>query len=196
MPDPFDEKDDLTTAPESGTERQNEASAAAHAEASAGVGNDGGPTTGSAGELDNLRAEKAALYERLARAQADFQNSRRRLESETAASVQYQVSKLLNSLLPVIDNFERALAVNPATTDVAGVLKGMQLVHDQWLTILKQQNVEPIAPAGGDAFDPHQHQAVMQQESDLPEGSVVQTAQKGYTLNGKPLRPASVVVAK
>ena len=78
--------------------------------------------------------------------------------------MQYANQSLIKSLLPVIDNFERALAVDPAKADAASILKGMQIVHDQWLAVLKQQQVEEIAPQPGTPFDPTRHEALMQQD--------------------------------
>jgi molecular chaperone GrpE len=147
-------------------------------------------------EFERLKAERDMLFEKLARAQADFQNSRRRLESESKVNLQYANEKLIKSLLPVIDNFERALAQDPSKADPATILRGMQIIHDQWLNVLKQQQVQEIAPQPGEPFDPNRHEALMQQESDLPAGSVVQTMQKGYALHDRTLRPAQVSVAK
>ena len=147
-------------------------------------------------ELTKLKAERDMLFEKLARAQADFQNSRNRIEAESKLNLKYANEKLIKSLLPVIDNFERALAQDPAKSDPATILRGMQIVHDQWLNVLKQQQVQEIAPQPGEPFDPNHHEALMQQASDLEEGSVVQTLQKGYSLHDRTLRPAQVSVAK
>ena len=151
---------------------------------------------GDGNELERLRAENKMLFEKLARAQADFQNSRKRLQAESDSRAQYANASLIKSLLPVIDNFERALAQDPAKSDAATILRGMQIVHDQWLNVLKQQLVQEIAPQPGDAFDPTKHEAIMHQPSDLPEGSVTQTLQKGYALHDRTLRPAQVAVSK
>src|SRR5438093_858170 len=126
----------------------------------------GAEASAPADEASALRAERDQMFERLARATADFQNSRKRLEAEADQRVQYANSALIKSLLPVIDNFERALAVDPAKVDAAAILKGLQLVHDQWINVLRQQRVQEIAPKPGDPFDPAHHQAIMQQESD------------------------------
>ena len=96
----------------------------------------------------------------------------------------------------MIDNLERAVAVDPDKTDSATILKGVGLVHDQWLDLLKRFGVETVVPKAGDVFDPHMHQAVMHEPSELPSGSVTRTAQTGYQLNGKLIRSALVVVAK
>ena len=96
-------------------------------------------------DLTRLQAERNDLYNKLARAQAEFQNARKRLESDKEQSVQFANSSLIKSLLPVIDNFERAIAQDPAKIDVGSLIKGMQIVHDQWLAVLAQQSVAPIA---------------------------------------------------
>lgn len=148
-------------------------------------------------ELIEARAQRDDALQRLARVQADFANSRRRLEADSEMRLQYANSTLIKALLPVIDNFERALAVDTSTADTASVLKGLQLVHDQMLSVLAQQKVEIISPEEGSPFDPNMHEAVMQQESDkYTDPSVLQTLQRGYTLHGRTLRPASVIVSK
>jgi molecular chaperone GrpE len=154
-------------------------------------------TAAGGDELSTVRAERDELFERLARVTAEFQNSRRRLETEFRSKLEYANADLIKVLLPVIDNFERALAVDLAKTDAASILKGLQLVHDQWLTVLKNQNVEEIAPEPGTPFDPNLHEAVAQQPSDkYPDQTVLQLLQKGYALQGRRLRPASVIVSK
>ena len=147
-------------------------------------------------ELLRLKSERDMLFEKLARAQADFQNARRRLEADADQRAQYANSALIKSLLPVIDNFERALAQDPDTTDSRSLLKGMQIVHDQWLNMLRLQQVREIAPQPGDAFDPTCHEALMQQPSEFEDGLIVQTLQKGYALHDRTLRPAQVSVSK
>src|SRR5215813_12044357 len=134
---------------------------------------EGEPTNGSnqggagdANDFAKVKAERDMLFEKLARAQADFQNSRKRLQTESDQRAQYANAALIKSLLPVIDNFERALAIDADKTDSKSVLKGMQIVHDQWLNVLKQQQVQEIAPQTGEAFDPNKHEALMQQPSN------------------------------
>src|SRR3954471_13769497 len=158
---------------------------------------EGEPSAGGDGnDYDKVKAERDMLYEKLARAQAEFQNSRKRLQAEADQRAQYANASLIKSLLPVIDNFERALAQDPDKTDARSILRGMQIVHDQWLNMLKQQLVQEIAPQPGEPFDPTRHEAIMQQESDFPQGSVVQVLQKGYALHDRTLRPAQVSVSK
>jgi len=148
-------------------------------------------------EIEKLIAERDALFERLARATADYQNSRKRLEQDVEQRAQYSNSALIKSLLPVIDNFERAIAVDPSSADTASILKGLQLVHDQLLSVLKSQSVEVIAPEPGTPFNPEHHQALMQESSDkYREPTVTKLLQPGYSLHGRTLRPASVAVSK
>jgi molecular chaperone GrpE len=148
-------------------------------------------------ELLQLRADRDDLYQRLARAQADYQNSRKRLEADMEQRLQYANGQLIKALLPVIDNFERALSVDPARTDVGGILKGMQIVHDQMMKVLGEHNVEEIAPEPGTPFDPERHEALMQQpDGRYNEPTVTQLLQKGYALRDRTLRPAQVAVSK
>ncbi len=148
-------------------------------------------------ELQKLRDERDSLFDRLARATADFQNSRKRLSAEAEQNLQYANSNLIKSLLPVIDNFERAMAIDFDKAESKSVLKGLQLVSEQLNKVLKSQMVEEIAPAVGDAFDPTKHEALMQQASDDVEaGHITQLLQRGYQLRDRTLRPAQVAVAK
>jgi molecular chaperone GrpE len=153
----------------------------------------------ASGDLDKLRTERDDLYQRLVRTTADFKNAQKRMEGEFDQRLQYANSSLIKSLLPVIDNFERALAVDPAKADAASILKGMQIVHDQWLNVLKSQSVTEIAPKPGDPFNPAHHEALMQQDAPQYAGkgpTVVLLLQKGYGLHDRTLRPAQVAVSR
>ncbi len=148
-------------------------------------------------DVAKLQQERDALFERLARATADFKNARMRLEADADQRAQYANSALIKSLLPVIDNFERALAVDPAKADSATILKGLQIVHDQLIKALRDHKVEEIAPQPGERFDPTHHEALMQQEApQYSEPTVTQLLQKGYALHGRTLRPAGVAVSR
>lgn len=147
-------------------------------------------------DVEKLKAERDTLFERLARATAEFKNSQKRVQTEMDQRMQYANSALIKSLIPVIDNFERALAVDADKADARSILKGMQIVHDQWLNVLKQQEVKEIAPAPGTPFDPSRHEAIMQQDSTYKTPTVVQLLQKGYSLHDRTLRPAQVAVSK
>lgn len=151
----------------------------------------------AADEVEKLRAERDDLFQRMARLQAEFINSRRRLEAETDQRFQYANTNLIKALLPVIDSFERALAVDPQKADASGILKGMQIVHDQLMKVLGEHFVQEIAPEPGTPFDPSKHEALMQQaDEQYDEPTVTQLLQKGYALRDRTLRPAQVAVSK
>lgn len=152
--------------------------------------------SGSAeGEIEALRVEKQALFEKLARVQADFANSRRRLEADFDQRMAYANQTLITQMLPVIDNFERTASQDPAKVDSAAILKGVQLVLGQVAEVLAKFEVVPIAPNAGDDFDPNLHQALMQQASSLPEGKITMTLQKGYRMKDRVVRTAQVAVS-
>jgi molecular chaperone GrpE len=162
-----------------------------------GAGTQDDPSMVLENDLRKLQEERNTLFEQLARVQADFRNAQKRLEADKQQSIAFANAKLITSLLPVIDNFERALEVDPAKVDAASILKGLQIVHDQLLATLRQQNVEEISPQPGTPFDPNQHQAVMQQPTEeYAEPTVTQLLQRGYALGGRVLRPAAVAVSK
>jgi molecular chaperone GrpE len=147
----------------------------------------------SAQEHQRVKDER----DKLMYAVAESQNMRKRLESEKEQAVQYANQALIKTLIPIIDNFERALAVDPAKVDSATVLKGLQLVHDQLMKELEKQSVEVIDPQPGSAFDPTRHEALMQKEdAKLAPGTVAQALTRGYALKGRTLRPASVMIVK
>ena len=141
---------------------------------------------------DDLSASPADLQEQLRRLQADFANFRRRGADIADRAAHDRAVQIVTLLLPVIDNFERALETE--TTDAA-YAEGVRLTFRHLTSTLANIGVEPI-PAAGEAFDPRVHEAVRRLETDtVPEGIVVEVHQKGYRLNGTLLRPAQVSVA-
>ena len=153
--------------------------------------------TSAPDDVQRLREERDTYYDRWVRSKADAENMRKRLQAEFDQRSQYANQSLIKSLLPVIDNFERALAQDASKVDAAAILKGMQIVHDQWLNVLRQQNVEEIAPTPGTPFDPTRHEALMQQDAPQYKApTVTQLLQKGYALQGRTLRPAQVAVSR
>jgi len=158
---------------------------------------DADPAADLDADLRKLQDERDRLFEQLARVTADFKNTQKRLEQDKLQSIQYANTSLIKSILPILDNFERALEVDPSKTDTAGLLKGMQIVHDQLVKALQGQHVEVIAPEPGTPFDPKQHEALMQQPSDkYDEPTVMQLLAKGYSVHDRVLRPAQVAVSK
>jgi molecular chaperone GrpE len=144
--------------------------------------------------LAALAKERDMLKEQLLRAVADFDNYRKRIERERREVSEYATTDVLLELLPVIDNFERALQT-PAGGDDA-FKKGVELIHKQMLDLLRKRGVTLIDALGAD-FDPNVHQAVIHEPSeDHREGEVMQELQRGYKLGERLLRPAMVKVAK
>ncbi len=148
-------------------------------------------------QLDAARRETDEWREKYVRAAADFQNTRKRLENDAEQRLLYANQSLIKALLPVIDNFERALAQDPSKVDSATLLKGLSVVSDQLMAVLKSQQIDIISPQKGEPFDPTRHEALMQQPSDeYASPTVTMLLQKGYTLRERVLRPAQVAVSK
>lgn len=143
-------------------------------------------------ERDQLVAEKADLYDRLLRARAEFDNARRRAERERFDFFQFAAMDLVKEILPVLDDFERALKVETADGDYA---KGVELIHQRLCETLKKLGLEPIETEGRH-FDPNQHQAVERvQTEEAEDQAILSEFQRGYHFKGKLLRPAMVRVA-
>ncbi len=137
-------------------------------------------------------------WERLLRTTADFDNFKKRAARERAEAVQFANASLIQKLLPVMDNFEMALAAAQSAKDEksASLQTGIVMVQSQLKSILMEAGLEEI-DAVGKMFDTAWHEAISQQETaDVPEGQVVQQIRKGYKLRERLLRPAAVIVAK
>ncbi|SER80204.1 nucleotide exchange factor GrpE [Salisediminibacterium halotolerans] len=146
-------------------------------------------------ELEDLGVKLKEMEEKLLRVQADYDNFRRRTKQEKEAAAKYRSQNLAESLLPAIDNFERAMMITPEAEETQSLLKGVQMVYNQLLEALEKEGVTPIASVG-EPFDPHYHQAVMQEESaEYDSNIVIEEMQKGYRLNDRVLRPAMVKVS-
>lgn len=148
---------------------------------------------------DDRYAELAKQVEdyqqRYLRAQADFDNFRRRTMKEKEELGQYASMKLIGQLLPVVDNFERAVAAAANNKDYDSLVKGVDMIFRQLAQTLEQEGLKPIN-AVGEPFNPEYHQAIMQVESEEhEEGIVVEEVQKGYMLKDRVLRPAMVKVS-
>jgi molecular chaperone GrpE len=144
------------------------------------------------------QASKATLYyEQLLRATADFDNFKKRAARERQDAIKYANDSLLERVIPVLDNFEMALAAAAApNTTVQSMQAGVTMIQQQLRAAMGEAGLEEIN-AAGQKFDPNIHEAISQQETnDAPEGQVVQQVRKGYKLRDRLLRPASVIVAK
>jgi molecular chaperone GrpE len=163
---------------------------------------DGGPTANEgpvldvdgfaelAEELEATRLERDQYLDALRRLKAEFENSRKRQERERARTFSMASERLVQDLLPVLDNLDRALEAG------GDIREGVQATREQLAEVLAEEGLLPVA-SDGQPFDPNVHDAVMGQPSEEHEdGTIIQTFQRGYLLNGKPIRPAKVVVAK
>ncbi|HEY3695313.1 nucleotide exchange factor GrpE [Phenylobacterium sp.] len=145
-----------------------------------------------------LRAEVASLREQVLRFAAEAENTRRRSEREANDARAYAIQKFARDLLGVADNLSRALAATPGTDDagVKNFVLGVEMTEKELQQAFERNGLKKIDPAKGAKFDPHQHQAMMEQPSDeVAGGAVIQALQPGYDLFGRIVRPAMVVVA-
>jgi molecular chaperone GrpE len=154
-------------------------------------------------ELENLRAEiddayskKDELFGKLQRVSADYANFQKRASKQIADSINYEKEKIIKSLLPILDNFEHTLQNATSSENMDAVIKGVHIIYDQMLDILKSHGVEQTK-AHGEQFDPNQHEAMMQKtDEDKEDNIILEEFQKGYTLNGRTIRPSKVIVNK
>lgn len=142
--------------------------------------------------MQALKNEVAELNDKLLRQHAEMDNLRKRTAREVADARKFAVEKFTVSLLDVVDNLERALAVEEGQE--AALREGVQLTLDAWHNMMGKFNVERIE-AVGEVFDPHKHEALSKMPSDEPEGVVINQHCAGYTLNGRLIRPAQVLVS-
>lgn len=148
-------------------------------------------------QLATLAAAYESAKEQSLRAHADAQNARRRAEQDIEKAHKYGLEKMVNDLLPVVDNLERALATIDTNNEAfAAIAEGIQLTHKSFLDSLARHQVQVVNPQG-EPFDPNLHQAVSAVPNpDVEPNTVINVFQKGYTLHGRLVRPAMVVVAK
>ena len=144
-------------------------------------------------ELTRLQNENAEMRDRLLRSRADFENYRKRTEREKAEHSKYALVSFVRELLPVIDNFERALSVQ--TDSAADLLEGVELIYKQFGDVLSKMGLKVIEEAPA-PFDPTYHDAVAREENpDVPNHTVTEVMQKGYLMGERLIRPAMVRVA-
>ena len=142
------------------------------------------------GRLELARKERDEYLNDMRRMKAEIENSRKRQEKERARFMQLASERLVRELLPVLDNLERALEAE------GDIREGVQATREHLVAVLEQEGLSPIA-SDGENFDPAFHEAVISQPSDEhEEDTVIMTLERGYTLNGRPIRPAKVIVAQ
>ena len=152
-----------------------------------------GESSGSESELQKLKAERDSLLDRLQRAQAEFDNARKRGIKEQQEFRDYAVADAIKSLLPVVDSLERAVQVKSDATELRA---GVELIYKQLQAALAKLSVNPIV-SKGEPFDPHYHEAVeMVETTEVADHQVLEELQRGYKFRDRLLRPAMVKVAK
>ncbi len=150
------------------------------------------PAAALTAERDQLAAEKAELQDRFLRAQAEFQNSRKRADKERVEFAEYASTEAVRALLPILDDFERAIKTESSDKEYS---KGMEMIYQRLYDSLKKLGLEPIVSTG-QPFDPHVHHAVeMVETDDAPDHTVLDEYQRGYNFKSRLLRPAMVKVA-
>jgi len=152
-------------------------------------------TAGAEVEVDPLvaaQAEIAELKDKMLRTHAEMENLRKRTQREIADAHKFGIEKFATSLLDVVDNLERALEAEEGNEAV--VREGVQLTLNSWHEMMTRFEVKRI-DAVGDSFDPHLHEALTQMPSEEPEGTVIAQHVAGYTLHGRLIRPAKVLVS-
>lgn len=170
--------------------------AADEAELNAEAGLDA--ASGDLAPLDAVIAERDQWKDRALRAAAEADNVRRRTETQMNDARAFAIQRFAKDLLGVADNLERALQAAPKDAEgaAAGLISGLELTQKSLLQAFETNGLKRVAPGLGDAFDPHLHQAMLEQPStEAPGGTVIQTMQAGYELFGRTVRPAMVVVA-
>ena len=143
-----------------------------------------------ADELELARRERDEYLDSMRRMKAELENSRKRQEKERIRLAQLASERLVRELLPVLDNLERALEVE------GDVREGVRATYEQLLAVLEREGLSPVA-SDGESFDPTVHEAIMGRPSEEhQEDTIITTLERGYTLHGKSIRPAKVIVAK
>ncbi len=147
-------------------------------------------------QLADLQKEKDELFARLQRLSADYANFQKRAPKHVADTIAYEKERIIRTLLPALDNFDHTFQNAQVAESIETFVKGVRIIYDQIIDILKSHGVEQIN-ALGKKFDPSQHEAVLQKaELQQPDGAVLKELQKGYKLNGRVIRASRVVVNK
>jgi len=146
-------------------------------------------------QLAAIVAERDQLQDLVMRRQAEFENFRKRVQREQMEFAEYAGLETLRTLLPTLDDFERALKSAPDTPESAEFVKGVEIIYQRLMESLKKQGLEQIETAN-QKFDPHTHHAVeMVENSELEDSTILDEYQRGYNFKGRLLRPAMVKVS-
>lgn len=146
--------------------------------------------------LEDKAKKSDEYFDRLLRLQADFDNYKKRLEKERIEFIKFANEEILSEILKIMDDFERAVEAGKTKHDFETLYKGIEMIHKDFKEFLKQKGIREIN-VSGKRFNPNEHEAMMQEETDKhPEDHIIEEFQKGYTFNGRVIRPAKVKVAK
>ena len=148
-------------------------------------------------QIEKMKEEKAELNDRFLRLFSEFDNYKKRVNREKLEMLSTASEKVIVSLLPIIDDFERAIAANEKVEDIAAIKEGFNIIYNKLVQMLKRFDVEEIV-AKGEVFDTNFHEAVTQFPTDKEEdkGKVIDVTEKGYKIKEKVIRYAKVVVAQ
>lgn len=152
------------------------------------------PPATPADELATLQREVAELRDKNLRLAAEAQNAQKRAQRELHESRRYAESEFARELLVIIDDLERTQEAARTAPDAQAVADGVRIVYEHLLKVLRQRGIEPLE-ALGRPFDPTYHEALTQQPSDQPAGTVIQEAARGYKMHERVLRPSRVIVS-
>ena len=148
------------------------------------------------GQLEKLQEQSKASLDKVVRAQAEMENLRKRAARDVENAHKYALEKFTNELLPIMDSLELGLSASVKAKNLDDLCKGMELTLEMFNTVMEKFGITMIEPKG-EKFNPELHDAVsMQETDDSNSGIIIEVMQKGYTLNGRLIRPAMVVVAK
>ena len=148
------------------------------------------------GQLEKLQEQSKASLDKVVRAQAEMENLRKRAARDVENAHKYALEKFTNELLPIMDSLELGLSASVKAKNLDNLCKGMELTLEMFNTVMEKFGITMIEPKG-EKFNPELHDAVsMQETNDSNSGIIIEVMQKGYTLNGRLIRPAMVVVAK
>ena len=148
------------------------------------------------GQLEKLQEQSKVSLDKVVRAQAEMENLRKRAARDVENAHKYALEKFTDELLPIMDSLELGLSASVKAKNLDDLCKGMELTLEMFNTVMEKFGITMIEPKG-EKFNPELHDAVsMQETNDSNSGIIIEVMQKGYTLNGRLIRPAMVVVAK
>jgi len=148
------------------------------------------------GQLEKLQEQSKVSLDKVVRAQAEMENLRKRAARDVENAHKYALEKFTDELLPIMDSLELGLSASVKAKNLDDLCKGMELTLEMFNTVMEKFGITMIEPKG-EKFNPELHDAVsMQETDDSNSGIIIEVMQKGYTLNGRLIRPAMVVVAK